>query len=130
VATPQERLADALEALHALQQAGKRVFKSEDLSRLQRERLKANGFIEPVINGWYIPTRPDAAAGETTAWYASYWDFVRTYLTERFGDAWSLSPEQSLLIHAGQWRVPDQLLVRSSEAGGNLIRLLHDTTYG
>jgi hypothetical protein len=128
VATPQERLADALEALHALQQAGKRVFKSEDLSRLQRERLKANGFIEPVINGWYIPTRPDAAAGETTAWYASYWDFVRTYLTERFGDAWSLSPEQSLLIHAGQWRVPDQLLVRSSEAGGNLIRLLHDTT--
>ena len=128
MATPQERLADALETLHALQQAGKSVFRSEDLTRLQRERLKANGFIEPVINGWYIPTRPDAAAGETTAWYASYWDFVRVYLTERFGKGWSLSPEQSLLIHAGQWRVPEQLLVRSRDASGNLTRLLHGTT--
>lgn len=128
MATPQERLADALEALHTLQQAGKSVFRTEDLTRLQRERLKSNGFIEPVINGWYIPTRPDAAAGETTAWYASYWDFVRAYLTERFGDTWSLSPEQSLLIHAGQWRVPEQLIVRSPEAGGNVTRLLHGTT--
>jgi hypothetical protein len=128
VATPQERLADALEALHALQQAGKSVFRTDDLTRLQRERLKAAGFIEPVINGWYIPTRPDAAAGETTAWYASYWDFIRAYLTERFGDTWSLSPEQSLLIHAGQWRVPEQLIVRAPEAGANVTRLLHGTT--
>lgn len=128
MATPQERLAAALEALHGLQQAGKTVIRSEDLTRLQRERLVKNGFIEPVIKGWYIPTRPDAAAGETTAWYASYWDFVRAYLTERFEDHWSLSPEQSLLIHAGQWRVPEQLLVRSPNASGNVTRLLHGTT--
>jgi hypothetical protein len=128
VATPQERLADAMEALQGLQQAGKSVFRTDDLTRLQRERLKAAGFIEPVIKGWYIPTRPDAAAGETTAWYASYWDFIRAYLTERFGETWSLSPEHSLLIHAGQWRVPEQLLVRSPDASGNVTRLLHGTT--
>lgn len=128
VASPQERLADALAALHAMQEAGKSVFRTEDLTRLQRERLKSNGFIEPVIKGWYIPTRPDAAAGETTAWYAAYWDFIRAYLTERFADTWSLSPEQSLLIHAGQWRVPEQLIVRTPHASGNLTRLLHGTT--
>lgn len=128
MATPQERLADALEALQVLQDAGKSVIKSEELTRLHRERLLKNGFIELVIKGWYIPTRPDAKAGETTAWYASYWVFIRTYLTERFGENWSLSPEQSLLLHAGQWRVPEQLLVRSSEAGGNTTRLLHGTT--
>lgn len=128
MATPQERLAKALEALHTLQQAGKAVIRTSDLTRLERERLQTGGFIEPVIKGWYIPTRPDAAAGETTAWYASYWDFIREYLSDRFQDEWSLSPEQSLLIHAGQWRVPEQLLVRSPAAAGNVTRLLHQTT--
>lgn len=127
MAEPQEKLAASLEVLRGLQEGGKTVLRATDLSRTHRQRLLKQGFIAPVINGWYIPSRPDAPVGETTAWYASYWDFVREYLNDRFGDEWSLSPEASLLIHAGQWRAPDQLLVRSPRAGGRVLALPHAT---
>lgn len=128
MATPQEKLADALEALHALQEQGRTVIRTQDLTRVQRERLTRQGFIRPVINGWYIPARPDETVGETTAWYASYWDFVSAYLEDRFGDAWSLSPEQSLLLHAEQWRVPEQLLVRSPRGRGQVTQFIHGSS--
>lgn len=129
MATPQEKLADALEALQALQEAGRVALKSADLSRDHRERLLKSGFITPVIKGWYIPTRPEEVGdGETTAWYASFWDFCSAYLEDRFGDEWSLSPEQSVLIHAGNRTVPQQLMVRSPRARNNITELLHDTS--
>lgn len=128
MATPQERLADALQALHDLQQKGQTIIRTSDMTRLHRERLQKQGFLQLVINGWYIPARPDVGPGETTAWYASYWDFVRAYLEERFGDDWSLSPEQSLLLHAGQWRVPMQLLVRSPGGRDRVTTFLHGTS--
>ena len=53
------------------------------------------------MKGWYIPCRPDEQRGESTTWYASYWDFCAAYLAARFDDAWSLSPEHpSLCIRA------------------------------
>lgn len=125
MATPQERLANALEALHRLQQADRNVVRSEDLSRDERELLVGNGFLQPVIRGWYIPSSPDAADGETTAWYASFWEFARAYLNDRFGDNWILGPDASLLLHAGQWAVPRQLLVRSPQGTNNGVDLLH-----
>ncbi|MGO4408554.1 MULTISPECIES: Fic family protein [unclassified Brevundimonas] len=128
MATPQEKLANALEALHGFQKAGRQAIRSDALREKDRALLVRSGFLQPVIKGWYIATRPDASVGESTAWYASYWDFVRDYLTERFGEAWSLSPEQSLLLHAGQWTVPRQLLVRSPQGRGHPTSFLHDTS--
>ncbi|MDG2521203.1 Fic family protein [Caulobacter segnis] len=125
MATPQEKLANALEKLRRLQTAGHAVLRSGQLERRERELLVENGFIEPIINGWYAPANPDAPRGDTTAWYASYWDFVRTYLTERLGDEWSLSPEQSLSLHAGQWSVPAQLLVRAPNGRNQKTDLIH-----
>ena len=75
MATPSEKLADALEALHDLQANGSVAIRSADLSRTHRERLVQNGFLEGVIKGWYVPTRPDETRGESTAWYASFWQF-------------------------------------------------------
>ena len=81
------------------------------------------------MKGWYIQSRPDETKGESTAWYASFWRFCADYLNDRFGDDWCLSPEQSLLIHAGNWSVPKQLLVRAPEKGSNKpTELLHDTS--
>jgi len=37
------------------------------------ERLLRNGFLQEVIKGWYIPSRPDEVKRESTAWYASFW---------------------------------------------------------
>jgi hypothetical protein len=91
-----EKLANSLEALRELQKRGVVAVRSADLTRFHRERLVKNGFLQEVIKGWYIPVRPDQVAGESTAWYASFWDFCAAYLRERFGTNWSLSPEQSL----------------------------------
>ena len=80
------------------------------------------------MKGWYIPARPDETAGESTAWYASFWRFCAAYLQHLKGKNWCLSPEQSLLLHAENWTVPKQLLVRASKARNNVTPLPHNTS--
>jgi hypothetical protein len=46
MATPQQKLADALEALAALQKRGLVAVRSSDLSRIHRERLVKGGFLQ------------------------------------------------------------------------------------
>src|SRR5205823_6658663 len=99
-----------------------------NITRTHRERLLQSGFLHEVMKGWYIPTRPDEQRGDSTAWYASFWRFCAAYLEGRFGKDWCLSPEQSLLIHSGNWTVPQQLLVRSPKAKNNVIPLPHHTS--
>ncbi len=125
---PAEKLAESLEILRALQKNGPYAIQSKALSRTHRERLLANGFLQEVIKGWYIPSKPDEKKGETTAWYASFWSFCASYLNERFHSAWCLSPEQSLLLHAENWTVPQQLLVRTPHGTNHNMQLLHDTS--
>src|SRR5690606_26485999 len=114
---PSNKLAESLSVLKALQDDGVVAIRAKHMTRTHRERLLKNGFIKDVMKGWYVPTRPDEPAGESTAWYASFWSFCADYLEERFGNAWCLSPEQSVTIHAGNKRVPIQLLVRSPKGG-------------
>lgn len=128
MATPSEKLAESLEVLKDLQDAGQVAIPSNQLSRTHRERLIKGGFIEEVIRGWYIPTRPGETAGESTAWYASFWGFCGQYLTERLGDDWCLSPEQSVMLHTGDKTVPIQLLIRSLKARNQITTLLHGTS--
>jgi hypothetical protein len=128
MATPQERLAESLEALHELQGRGAVAIRSGDLSRTHRERLLGSGFLKEVMKGWYIPSRPDEAAADSTAWYASFWDFCAAYFTERFGTDWCLSPEQSLSLHGGNRTVPPQLLVRTPKGGNKPTPLPHGTS--
>lgn len=128
MANPSEKLAESLEVLKALQDKEIVAIRSKNLSRTHRERLLKNGFLQEVMKGWYIPARPDEPAGESTSWYASFWAFCASYLENRFGKAWCLSPEQSLAIHAGNFTVPQQLLVRTEKDTNNVTALLHDTS--
>lgn len=128
MAAPAEKLARSLEALKDLQDRDVVAIRSSDLGRIDRERLVANGFLQAVIKGWYIPSRPDETAGESTAWYASFWDFCASYLNERFGTDWCLSPEQSISLHAGNRTVPPQLLVRSPKGDNKITELPHGTS--
>jgi hypothetical protein len=128
VAIPREKLARSLEALKALQDKGVVAIRGSDFSRQHRERLLRHGFIHEVMKGWYIPARPDERAGDSTAWYASFWDFCAAYLTSRFEDDWCLSPEQSLSLHGGNRAVPVQLIVRTPKGGNKPTGLLHGTS--
>ncbi len=128
MATPSEKLAESLEVLHALQKDGVVAIRSANLTRTHRERLCKNGFLQEVIKGWYVPTRPDETAGESTAWYAFFWPFCAAYLKHRFGTDWCLSPEQSLSLHAENWSVPQQLLIRSPKAHNNVMAMPYGTS--
>jgi hypothetical protein len=128
MASPSENLAGSLALLKELQDAGRIAIRASDLTRTHRERLGKNGFIEEVMKGWYVSTRPDQPAGESTAWYASFWGFCADYLNTRFNTAWCLSPEQSISLHAGDWTVPKQLLVRTPKGGNKPTGLLHGTS--
>lgn len=128
MAKPSVKLAESLEVLHQLQERGMVAIRSGDLTRTHRERLCQNGFLQKVIKGWYIPARPDEATGESTAWYASFWQFCAAYLEHLKGKDWCLSPEQSLSLHAENWTVPKQLLVRAGKARNNITALPHDTS--
>jgi len=123
-----EKLAQSLEHLRDLQKKGVMAIRSRDLTRTHLNRLKKNGFLKEVIKGWYIPSRPDEVQGDSTSWYISFWHFCASYLNKRFGNAWCLSPEQSLLLHAENWTVPKQLLVRSSKGNNKITPLPFHTS--
>jgi len=126
--SPNEKLAESLDVLETLQQGNRRVFRSDDLSRVHRERLVENGFLQEVMKGWLISSRPDSEPGESTPWHASFWEFCARYCDERFGKQWHLSPEQSLFLHGERTVIPDQLVVHSPKATNNEINLLFGTT--
>ena len=84
MAIPPEKLAQSLEILRSLQTAeGAGAIRARDLSRTHRERLRRNGFLQEVIKGWYIPSRPDEAKGDSTAWYASFAAVVNSTFAPR-----------------------------------------------
>src|SRR5215471_15861175 len=126
--SPNEKLAESLDVLKELQQGNRRVFRSEDLSRVHRERLVENGFLQELMKGWLISSSPDTQAGESTPWHASFWEFCARYCDERFGELWHLSPEQSLFLHGERTVIPDQLVVHSPKATNNDVQLLFGTT--
>lgn len=128
MATPNEKLAESLDVLKALQEGGRRVFRSDDLSRVHRERLVANGFLQEVMKGWLISSSPSVRTGDSTPWYASFWEFCARYCSDRFGEEWHLSPEQSLWLHGERTVIPDQVVVNSPKGTNNEIKLLFGTS--
>jgi fido (protein-threonine AMPylation protein) len=128
VATPNEKLAKSLDVLQALRAGGRRVFRSDDLSRVHRERLVENGFLQEVMKGWLISASPGARAGDSTPWYASFWEFCALYSAERFGDKWHLSAEGSLWLHGEKTVIPEQIVVCSPKGSNHLINLLYGTS--
>ena len=86
MSTPQDKFAQSLAVLKKIQDKGIVAIQTKDMTRTHRERLVNNGFIKEVIKGWYLPARPDDPAGESTAWYASFWGFCTDYnFTRCFG---------------------------------------------
>jgi len=128
MATPNERLAESLRVLKDLQTGGRRVFRSEDLSRVHRERLVENGFLQEVMKGWLISSIPSARAGDSTPWYASFWEFCGRYADERFGERWHLSAEQSLVLHGERTVIPEQVVLCSPKVANNTLKLLFGTS--
>jgi len=129
MASVQEKLAESLSVLKQYQDTHENniIQGMKTLGETHTKRLIQNGYLEQVIKGWYMPTLP-GMEGDTTVWYASYWQFVVAYANNRFGCDWCLTPEESLDIYAGETVVPHQLILRSTKASNNIIQLKHGDT--
>lgn len=129
MATPGERLAEALKILKDLQDQDVVGIYTDDIpNRAYREILVKNGFLKEVTKGWYIASDPAERDGETTSWYSSYWEFCAKFLHHKYGDDWCLSADQSLLFHAGNRSVHPQLTVRSLKGNNKPTPLPHSTS--
>lgn len=125
MAAPAEKLADALEKMHAVQVDG--ILRSERLTRTYLTRLTRSGFLREIIRGWYYVTNPALTEG-STAWYSHYWTFLSQYLTDRFGEDYCLLPEPSLRLLTGSTVVPRQLAIMRRTAGQQVLPLCLDTS--
>ncbi|MEE8202142.1 MAG: Fic family protein [Alphaproteobacteria bacterium] len=128
MATPREKLAASLAQLQKLQKDGRRVFRSRELTRINRERLLQQGFVREVMKGWLISSGPSADPGDSTPWFASFWEFCARYCHDRFGNEWHLSPEQSLLLHAENTVIPEQVIIYTPKGTNNTVDLLFGTS--
>ena len=127
--SPNEKLAASLAILQDRQGTGRHVFRSGEFQREHRERLKRNGFLRPIIKGWFMLGDPGASPKDTTPWFSSFWEFCARYCTHRFGDQWHLAPVQSLLLHAENTAVPTQVLVHAVKGANNRIQLPFGTSF-
>ncbi len=115
-------LGDTLERIRAAAQDD--LIRSQDMSRMDRERAQAAGWLHPIIKGWYmVGSEASARPGNTVLWFSHFWPFVRRYLDERFGDGYCLNAEASLDLHVGTTMVPAQLIVMTREGGAHTIQL-------
>lgn len=128
MATPADRLAASLAQLEELQRSGRRVFRTGELTRVHRERLVKNGFLREVVKGWLISSSPAVDPGDTTPWFASFWEFCVRYATDRFGHRWHLSPEQSVLLHAENTTIPQQVIIYTPAGTNNTVKLPYGTS--
>ncbi|MGB6485802.1 MAG: Fic family protein [Steroidobacteraceae bacterium] len=129
MATQHEKLAESLAQLEKLQTGGKRVFRSRELSRVHRERLLRAGFLQQVVRGWLIASSPETVPGDSTPWFASFWEFCARYCEGRFADQWHLSAEQSLLLHAENTVIPPQVIIYSPKGSNNSTPLLFESSF-
>lgn len=121
MASPQEKLAASLERLEIFQNKGQRVLRFDELTRADRERLVRCGFLREIIKGWLHVSSPDASPGDTTFWFASFWEFCARYCSARFGDEWYVSPEQSLLLFAENTAIPKQIVIYTPRGTNNSL---------
>jgi hypothetical protein len=76
-----------------------------------------------VVKGWLISSSPGARAGDSTLWYASFWEFCARHCNARFGSDWHLSPKQSLLLLGENTVVPKQVVVHTPKGGNHNLEL-------
>jgi hypothetical protein len=123
---PQQLLAEALKSAGAA--ARNNILKTSALDRKHREILLREKYLSEIIQGWYLLTVP-AGWGESTAWFGSFWDFLRHYLADRFGaNGYCLSAESSLNLLTGETTVPRQIVVLTRKASNTTINFPHDTS--
>lgn len=109
--TEQQKLTKALTELHEVLGSERGVVRGKQIKNSSRLLLLEQGYLREILKGWYFVSDPLAEPGDTTPFYANYWEYLGGYLAERFGTEYCLTAEHSLLRHAQHNVVPKQVNV-------------------
>ena len=124
-----QRVHEALERAQAIAEAKKsHIIYTKELSRMDRELLLRHRWLEEIIRGWYLLIRPDLPKGDSTAWYANFWDFLKCYLEHHYSREYCLSAKCSLDMHLGISTVPRQIIVMATKGSGTPVELPYETS--
>lgn len=121
----QTKLANALTALHTVVGADGGVVKGSQLPNAARALLVKKGFLREILKGWYFVADPFSEPGDTTPFYANFWDYLSSYLKDRFGSDYRLNAEQSVMRHAFCNTVPAQVSVMVRRKMSQMQPLIH-----
>ncbi len=126
----QEKLAESLLRVKKIAKMnGAPIIRSEQIARADRELLVRTKWLQEIIKGWYLFLKPSIPDGDSSAWYANFWDFLRIYLTYHFRNNYCLSAEASLDLHTASSVIPEQVIVISSKGGGAPQGLPFNTSF-
>ncbi len=118
MATLGSRIARALERAKEVSRSKRAdILHSDDISQADRKLLVANGWLKEIMRGWYLLLRPDVADGDSTAWYAHFWEFLRVYLHHYYDGNYCLSADSSLVLHVRSTTIPSQVIAITLDRG-------------
>ena len=124
-----KELAAAISRIHdAAKKHNGNIVPSSAMKRADRELLISTNWLQEIIRGWYMLVQPNVQPGDTSAWYANFWDFVRIYLEETYGSNYCLSAENSIDMHIGNSIIPKQVIVITKKGGGKPVNLPFNTS--
>lgn len=98
--TPRQKLVRALNELHGVLGSERGVVRGQQLTNVNRVLLLESGYLREILKGWYFVSDPTAEQGDTTPFFANFWEYLARYLGERFDAGYCLTAEHSLLRHA------------------------------
>lgn len=101
-----QKLARALEELHGVLGSERGVVRGPQISNTNRQLLLKAGYLQEILRGWYFVSDPTAEQGDTTPFFANFWEYLTSYLSERFGTGYCLTAEHSLLRLAQHTVIP------------------------
>lgn len=107
----QQKLAKALEELRQIIGLDHGVVRGNQLKNSTRVLLLEKRFLREVLKGWYFVSDPSADLGDTTLFYANFWEYLAHYLNDRFDNKYCLTAEYSMLRHSRYNLVPRQINV-------------------
>ena len=85
----------------------------------------AAGFLQEVIKGWYIPSRPDEIKAASTAWYALFWRFCAFIPSRAVRRVTGVFRPNNPCVCTRVRTVPHQLMVRSARARNKTTKPRH-----
>ena len=124
----QIRWSDILNKARAIAKKNHSLLPSSALSRTEREHLQRSGFLERIIKGWYFLNNPSTDLSDQVAWQSVFWNFIKTYLNDKFGTQYCLCAECSLDLWAESNQIPSQVIAIVKKKTSYVVRLPQNTS--